>query len=95
MTVHEDAGRPALRAQAIARLKKRRDFGAHLIVYLLVNGSLVLIWAMTDAQGFFWPIFPIAFWGIGVALNAWDAFRRAGFSEQQIDREIRHLQDAR
>lgn len=95
MTVHEDADWPALRAQAIARLKKRRDFGAHLIVYLLVNGSLVVIWAMTDAHGFFWPIFPIAFWGVGVALNAWDAFRRAGFTEEQIDREMKHLQDAR
>jgi 2TM domain-containing protein len=95
VTVQEDAGRPGLRAQAIARLRKRRDFGVHPLVYLLVNGSLVLIWAMTDPNGFFWPTFPIAFWGIGVVLHAWDVFRRAGFSEEQIDREMKHLQDAR
>jgi len=95
MTVHDVAEKPALRAAAIAQLKKRRDFGVHLLVYVLVNGFVVLIWAMTDLHGFFWPIFPILGWGIGVVLNAWDVFRRAGFTEEQISRQIRHLQDAR
>ena len=27
------------REQAIARLKRKRDFGAHLFVYLVVNAS--------------------------------------------------------
>jgi hypothetical protein len=95
MTVHEEADKPALREEAIAQLKKRRDFGVHLLVYFLVNGFLVLIWAMTDLHGFFWPIFPIVGWGIGVVLNAWDVFRRSGFSEEQISRQIRHLHGAR
>jgi hypothetical protein len=43
--------------QAIARLKQKRDFGAHLLVYLLVNAFLIAIWAFTGA-GFFWPVFP-------------------------------------
>jgi 2TM domain-containing protein len=84
MTVNEVAGESRLREQAIAQLKKRRDFGVHL-----------LIWAMTDQHGFFWPIFPIVGWGIGVVLNAWDVFRRSGFSEEQISREIKHLQGVR
>jgi len=95
MTVHDQADRSALREQAIAQLKKKRDFGVHLLVFFLVNGFLVVIWAMTDPHGFFWPIFPIVGWGIGVVLNAWDVFRRAGFTEQQINSEIKHLQDAR
>jgi len=95
MTVHDEADRSALREQAIAQLKKKRDFGVHLLVFFLVNGFLVVIWAMTDPHGFFWPIFPIVGWGIGVVLNAWDVFRRAGFTEQQINNEIKHLQDAR
>jgi hypothetical protein len=95
MTVNEVAGESRLREQAIAQLKKRRDFGVHLLVFFLVNGFLVLIWAMTDQHGFFWPIFPIVGWGIGVVLNAWDVFRRSGFSEEQISREIKHLQGVR
>ena len=32
-----------LRSQAIAVLKKRRDFRTHLLVYVLVNGAIVAI----------------------------------------------------
>jgi hypothetical protein len=49
-------GKQDLRDQAIARLKQKRDFGAHLLVYLLVNAFLIAIWAFTGA-GFFWPVF--------------------------------------
>lgn len=84
-----------LRQRAIKRLKKRRDFHSHLLVYLLVNGFIVVIWAMTGSPGFFWPIFPIVGWGIGLALNAWDVYSKDTFTEDQIDREIRHLHRSR
>ena len=42
-----------LRQEAIAALKKRRDFHRHVAVYFLVNASLVTIWAVTNAGGFF------------------------------------------
>jgi len=95
MTETEVAEDATLRAQAVKRLKKRRDFGVHLLVYVLVNGFLVVIWALTDAHGFFWPIFPMAGWGIGLVLNAWDVYRREGFTEEEIAREERHLQGKR
>jgi 2TM domain len=95
MTTNDVTDGSALRDQAIRRLKKRRDFGAHLLVYCLVNGFTVVIWAMTDPQGFFWPIFPIAGWGIGLVLNAWDVYRREGFTEEEIRKEQRHLQKVR
>ena len=41
-----------VRDRAINRLKKRRDFYTHLLVFTLVNGFVVGIWAMTG-QGFF------------------------------------------
>ena len=53
------------RDQAVTHLKKRRDFHAHLLVYVLVNAFLMVIWAVIGAHGFFWPIFSIAGWGIG------------------------------
>ncbi len=80
-----------LRERAIVHLKKRRDFKAHLLVYVLVNGFLTVIWAMTTPDGFFWPIFPMVGWGIGVVMNAWDAYRADEFGEDEIDREIRRL----
>jgi hypothetical protein len=92
MTIIESGQDSAPRERAIRRLKKRRDFYGHLFVYALVNGVLVAIWAMTGLHGFFWPIFPIMGWGAAVVLNAWDAYRYDGFSEEQIQREIENLQ---
>ena len=55
------------------QLKKRRDFYGHLLLCVLVNALLVVIWAITDLHGFFWPVFPIVGWGIFVLMNAWDS----------------------
>jgi uncharacterized membrane protein len=85
----------ATRERAIKRLRKRRDFYGHLFVYTLINGFLVVIWAVTNVHAFFWPIFPILGWGVAVVLNAWDVYRNDAFSEEQIRREIEHLQHSR
>jgi hypothetical protein len=79
-----------LREAALRSVKKKQDFRGHLIVYVLVNAMLVGIWAVTGAD-FFWPIFPILGWGIGVAMNAWDVYGRRPASEEQIQREIERL----
>ncbi|HEX9354105.1 MAG TPA: 2TM domain-containing protein [Streptosporangiaceae bacterium] len=80
-----------LRDRAVAQLKKQRDFRGHLLVYVLVNSFLVLIWAMTGRHGFFWPVFPIVGWGIGVIMNAWDVYGRREITEDDIQREMEHL----
>ena len=78
-----------LRARALASLKKKREFGAHMLAYVLINTMLIVIWAMTGA-GFFWPIFPLMGWGVGVFFNAWDVYSR-GPSEERIRREIQSM----
>ena len=72
-----------LRDKAVRRLKKQRDFRSHLLVYVLVNTLLVVIWVMTDPHGFFWPVFPIAGWGIRVIMNAWDVYGRQESTEER------------
>jgi hypothetical protein len=79
-----------LRQQAVERLKKRRDFRGHVFMYVAVNTVLVVIWAVTGA-GFFWPIFPILGWGVGVAANAWDVYGRKPIGEDEIRRETERL----
>jgi hypothetical protein len=81
-----------LRERALRHLRKRRDFFAHLLVYLMVNAFFVAIWAATGRNGFFWPIFLIAGWGIGLVMNAWDAFRVDQFGEDAIRREIDRIE---
>ena len=53
----------------------RRDFREHLRSYVLVMLLLVAIWALTGA-GYFWPIWPILGWGIGVMSHASAVGRR-------------------
>jgi hypothetical protein len=79
-----------LREAALAQLRKKRDFRTHIFIYVLVNAMLVLIWAVTGA-GFFWPIFPILGWGIGVGANAWDVYARKPITEEEIRREAERL----
>jgi hypothetical protein len=79
-----------LREQAVSQLRKKRDFRAHVFIYVAVNAMLVVIWAVTGS-GFFWPIFPILGWGVGVAANVWDVYGRKPISEDEIRRETERL----
>jgi hypothetical protein len=77
-----------LRAAAVERLKKKREFYAHAIAYVLVNGFLVALWAITSPEAMFWPVFPILGWGIGLAFHAFDTFSKPTFSEDRIRKEM-------
>lgn len=48
--------------------RKRVDFRAHLIVYLVTIGALWIIWYFTG-HGYLWPIWPMAGWGIGLIFH--------------------------
>lgn len=78
-----------LRALARARLVKRREFTAHIAAYVFVNVFIVAIWAFTGA-GFFWPVFPILGWGIGLFFHGWETYSEP-LSEERIDREVERL----
>ncbi|SES25835.1 2TM domain-containing protein [Pedococcus cremeus] len=60
-----------LRARATKRLKAKRDLKAHILAYVLINLAFVGIWYLAGG-GFFWPIFIIFGWGIGIAFNIYD-----------------------
>jgi hypothetical protein len=84
--VEVDRTEEPLREQATKQLKKKRDLQAHLIAYVIVNAFVVAIWIATG-HGFFWPIFPILGWGIGVIFHVWDIYRGEP-TEDEISREI-------
>jgi hypothetical protein len=44
---------------------KQIGFSIHRSVFVCVSAVLVAIWALTGA-GYFWPVWPIFGWGIGV-----------------------------
>lgn len=76
------------RESAYRRVKARRDFGAHVVVYVVVNSFLVIMWVLTGA-GYFWPGWVLAAWGIGLVLNAWDVYLRRPITKADVDAELR------
>ena len=84
------------RALAIKRIKAKDEFKVHLVVYVCVNGMLTLIWAFTSIgkpffSGFFWPIIPIAGWGMGLLIHGYTVYRPNVYTEEQIEREMKQL----
>ena len=75
------------RKAAIGRLKARRDFRNHVAIYVLVNAGLILIWALSGV-GYFWPIWSIAGWGVGLAFNAYAVYMEKPITEDQIEAEM-------
>lgn len=83
----------ASREAAIKRLEEKRDFRTHVVTYVVVNGFLVGIWAVTGA-GYFWPVWPILGWGIGLVLHAWKIYGQRPITESDIEAEMhRHRDD--
>ena len=75
---------------AIRRLKQKRDFSAHLVAYLVINGFLWVLWAITDSDrtGVPWPLWVTLGWGVGLLMNAWTVYGQRGISEADIQREM-------
>jgi hypothetical protein len=80
------------RAAAIDRITAKREFRNHAVVYCAVNALLVVIWAASGA-GYFWPIWVIAGWGIGLALHAWRVHGQKPISEDEVIEEMHRLEE--
>ncbi len=82
-----------LRQRAVKRLEDKRGLMAHSLAYVSVNILLVAIWFVSGG-GFFWPVFPIFGWGIGLAFHAWDVLWPSP-GEQQIQAEMERLRSGK
>lgn len=60
----------------------------HSTAYALTNGMLVGIWGLTDRHDLFWPFFPIAGWGIGLAAHATIERHNQRRRQQQQERRL-------
>jgi uncharacterized ion transporter superfamily protein YfcC len=75
------------REAALERVKAKRDFRKHLATYVIVNTMLVVIWALTS-QGYFWPVWPMLGWGVGLAIHGWTVYLEKPISEDEIRQEM-------
>ena len=79
------------RDAAIGRITAKREFRNHALIYGAVNLLLVVIWAASGA-GYFWPIWVIAGWGVGLAAHAWRTYGQRSISEEDIAEEMQRLE---
>jgi hypothetical protein len=70
--------------------KKRAAFKWSLLSYIGINAFLVGVWYYTGAQ-YFWPIWCMMGWGIGVAFQYFDAYH--GDSFFSADKEYEKLKN--
>ncbi|MBI2704567.1 MAG: 2TM domain-containing protein [Actinobacteria bacterium] len=75
------------RESAIRRLKAKKGLQANLVSYVVINAFLVAIWAVSG-RGYFWPIWVILGWGIGLAMHAWSVYGARPITEDDIQREM-------
>jgi hypothetical protein len=61
---------------------KRVDFRAHLVVYCVINAILWIVWWITG-QGYPWPIWPMAGWGVGVLFHYLFDYRPSRFLSEE------------
>lgn len=89
-------GEAALRTAAVRRVKQKKNFRDHLVVYILVNAALWTVWligGLASGFGFPWPVFPTVFWGLFVLGQANDVYWSRPVSEDAILEEMRRLRE--
>lgn len=76
------------REEARKRVTAKRDLATHAVVYVVVNGLVVIVWLFTG-RGYFWPAWMMAAWGAGLILQTWDVMWRRPVTEADVDAELR------
>ena len=75
------------RAEAMKRVRRKRDFQHQAVTLAAVSVLLIVIWA-ASGQGFLWPAFPIAAFALALATQAWHVYGEKPITEEQIQREM-------
>lgn len=78
-------GPPAQRTRTSGGRVLATSVRIHTTIYVVVNVILIAIWAASGG-GYFWPIWPILGWGIGVGVHA--APLLAGVGTRPVRREL-------
>lgn len=63
-----DSSEDEIKKIAEKRVRERIHLLQHIGAYIIINGFLVLVWALSGA-GYPWFLWVMAGWGIGLAFN--------------------------
>ena len=82
-----------IREIATHRVRARRGFYWHLLVYVVINLMIVGIWYFVAGRGYFWPGWVLFGWGIALIFNAIAVFAKNDvWSERAaVEKEIEKI----
>ena len=69
--------------------KARAGFKRTLVLYFIVNAMLTAIWYFTSEghNKYFWPVWPILGWGVGLAFQYFNAYHSNPFLLEEKEYE--------
>lgn len=81
--------------KARKRVEEKKGFYSHLAVYIVVNGMLVVIWALTShGEGHPWFVWPMGGWGIGLVFHGLSVFlfgKETGWERSEVEKEAEKI----
>jgi hypothetical protein len=84
-----------LRAKAEERVSERAHLLQHIATYIIVNGFLVIVWALSGA-GYPWFLWVMAGWGIGLAAHIVGYFtgtRGQAMRDKMVEKEMERMRN--
>lgn len=73
------------------RIKERRDFFSHLMIFVLINSFLIIL-NFNVSPDYKWFIWPLLIWTIGITIHFFKIFViRNRITEEDIQKEIRNF----
>lgn len=79
------------REEAKKRIKERRDFFTHLLIFILINSFLIIL-NLNVSPDYKWFMWPLLLWTIGLTIHFFTIFIiRLRITEEDIQKEVRNF----
>ena len=73
--------------QAALQIQRWRDFGSQVFAYVIGSIVFIVIWA-AQGRGFFWPIYPLLVWGLGLSVQHFNMVIRGQITDEDVRRKL-------
>ena len=73
--------------QAALQIQRWRDFVSQVLAYGIGNIVFIVIW-MARGRGFFWPIYPLLVWGLGLSVQHFNVVIRGQITDEEVRRKL-------
>jgi hypothetical protein len=70
------------------QIQRWRDFLSNCVAYAVFNAAFIVTWA-TTGRGFFWPMFPLIGWAIGLSLQHFSVVLLGQITDADVRRKLR------